>query len=132
MPDLPFSFVVMGIPRSSQAKSQNSWKEKVRSAAAKKWGNDPPLEDEVSAVILYFYRAGSVDVDNMVKPILDAMNTLVYVDDGQILQIIARRTELATGLDISGAAPELVEALNADSDFVFVQVNGPPDHGAIP
>jgi len=132
MADLPFSFVVMGIPRSLQAKRQSRWKDKVRSVAAESWGDDPPLEDEVSVVIIYFYRDGSVDVDNMVKPILDAMTTLVYVDDGQISQIIARQIELATGLDISGATPDLVEALNSDTDFIFVQINGPPDHGVIP
>ncbi len=45
---------------------------------------------------------------------------------------MARKTTLKSGLEIGAASTSLVNALDAERDFVLVRVNGPPDHGAIP
>ena len=68
----------------------------------------------------------------MIKPIIDAMIGVIYVDDGVASQIVARKTELKSGLEIEAASKSLANALDAGRDFVLVRVNEPPDHGAIP
>lgn len=133
LPDLPFEFIVKGIPRSGHAKiSLQGWKKTVGAAAGAAWGRYEPLQSELNVTIVYFFREGSIDVDNMIKPIIDAMIGVIYVDDGVVSQIVARKTELKSGLEIEAASKSLANALDAGRDFVLVRVNGPPDHGAIP
>ena len=65
----------------------------VESEAKKSWAGDR-LEGKLKAVIINFHTGDkpSVDLDNMSKPILDAMQQIVYDDDRQIRQAeFARR-----------------------------------------
>lgn len=95
-------------------------------------GNFDPLGMEVSVVIVYFYRDGTLDVDNIVKPILDRMNRVVYEDDRVISQVTARKTELVSGLQVRGMTPETLQAFDEGMDFVYVSVHEPPDHNVLP
>lgn len=74
----------------------------------------------------------NIDVDNMIKPILDALNGTVYMDDRLVSQVIARRTRLYGGLVIEGATEALAEGLEHGRDFVYVAVRDAPDHGRMP
>lgn len=49
-------------------------------------------EESSYAVYLYFYTktARRVDLDNLVKLVLDAMNKMVFKDDSQVTEITAR------------------------------------------
>jgi crossover junction endodeoxyribonuclease RusA len=49
--------------------------------------------------IIYFYDAVEVDVDNILKPILDALKGLLY-DDNQIVDILCRKRNLNSNLRI--------------------------------
>lgn len=131
--NLPLEFIVKGVPRSVHAKnSLRGWIKTVKDAATALWGNNQPLGTELNVTIVYFYRDGSIDVDNFIKPIMDAMKGVIYDDDAIVSQVLARKTELRSGLEIGAASTRLVAALDAARDFVLVRVNGPPDHGAIP
>ena len=131
--NLPLEFIVKGVPRSVHAKnSRRRWIQTVKDAATAAWGHHEPLRTELSVTIVYFYRAGKIDVDNFIKPIMDAMKGVIYDDDAVVSQVMARMTELRSGLEIGAASTRLVAALDAEGDFVLVRVNGPPDHGAIP
>lgn len=133
LPNLPFEFIVKGIPRSVHSKiSRRGWIKTVNDTATAAWGQHEPLETELNVTIVYFYRAGRIDVDNLIKPIMDAMKGVIYVDDAVVSQVMARRTELKSGIEIGAASTGLVTALDAERDFVLVRVSGPPDHGVIP
>ncbi len=133
--ELPLSFVVQGVPVSAQTRNRRwrrRWIDKVKSAAAAAIGNVEPLAVEVSVVLVYFYRDGSPDVDNIIKPILDGMNQVVYEDDRLIDQVTARKTDFAAGLEVRGATAEMLEAFDEAADFVYVSVQTPPDHRVLP
>ncbi len=83
-------------------------------------------------IIFFYFQDTDLDVDNIAKPILDALVGVVYDDDQSVVQLIARKTRLAPGLDIRDASAALAEGLDADMDFVYVRVGGPPDHRIIP
>lgn len=51
--------------------------------------------ERVMLQITYFYSDDKLDVDNIVKPIQDALNGLAYVDDGQITDLIVRKRNLS-------------------------------------
>jgi crossover junction endodeoxyribonuclease RusA len=54
---------------------------------------------EARVVITYYHEreAARLDTDNMIKPILDALIGVVYVDDRQATHITARSVSLRAG-----------------------------------
>lgn len=104
----------------------------MRQAAGERWGDRVPLTEPVAITIVYFYRFGAGDVDNIIKPILDAMSGLVYDDDVRVMQVTARKTELISGLDIRDPDPDLAEAVDGGSDFVYIRIDPSPDETLLP
>lgn len=131
---LPFEFIVVGVPVSANARgwAKEMWKGQVQDAAMPRWEPNSPITDELQATLIYFFKNGSVDVDNMIKPTLDALNGMIYADDAQVSQVLARKSELIRGIVVAGATDELVEALTRQTDFLFVKIDGPPDHSVLP
>lgn len=131
-----FDFVVAGIPASVQAtRSKKPWQARVRRAATARWpAGTPPLVQELTATIIYFYVGDtSLDVDNIAKPILDALKGIVYPDDHLITQLVVRKTKLIPGLAINNPSPELASALaQMRGDFVYVRINRAPHHSEVP
>ena len=88
MPSLPWDFIVLGVPASVQSKSPTRlrWKAVVASAARAAWPiGDPPLQDKLQIhITCYHDSAPPLDVDNMLKPIQDALIGIVYLDDDQL------------------------------------------------
>ena len=65
--------------------SKQRWKDQVRTAAVTAWPDgEPPLDYEVQIHVTYYHDSAPLDVDNMLKLILDALNGVVYVDDKQL------------------------------------------------
>lgn len=125
-------FVVLGIPRSPTSKSRSTWQAHVRGSAVKEWGAQPLVTDHVSVVLVHFFKDGALDVDNMIKPILDALSGIVFEDDRQVAQVLARKTELVTGRQVLNASPDVVAAIERGADFVYVSVESAPEHGVMP
>lgn len=58
---------------------------KVTAAARTSWPHDePPMTDDVEVYISEFSAFATRDRDNMAKPVLDAMQGVVYENDRQI------------------------------------------------
>ena len=84
---MPFEFVIDGPPVSQQAKRRSrvkEWTKQVHNVAETRWDTASPFVGEVMVTITYLYEGASLDVDNMSKPILDALKGLVYSDDAQV------------------------------------------------
>lgn len=64
------------------------WQDKVGWAARAKMGGRPPLRDDLN-ITIRFTRANKrrVDIDNLSKAVLDAMNGIVYKDDQQVKEL---------------------------------------------
>lgn len=128
---LPFEFVVQGVPVSQQSTSatrKRQWTETVREAARLRWNDDLPFEGEVIASITYFREQTlasqlPIDVDNVPKLILDAMNGVVYADDSQITDLLSRRRDLGTTLSFERASGLLRRAAREYNAFVHVFVS---------
>ncbi len=73
--------------------------------------------------IIYFYNDMKVDVDNIVKPIQDALKELVYVDDDQIIDILASKRKRFRNLRIDNRSMVLSEGFARGNDFLYVSVS---------
>jgi hypothetical protein len=83
---MSFSFLLPQRPVSGQKRSNPLYKEAVRQAARLR-GRAVPGPEPLYARIVWLHRERrDQDVDNIVKPILDALNGIAYNDDSQIAQ----------------------------------------------
>ena len=73
-------------------------------------------------MITYFFDGASLDVDNIPKPILDAMKGLVFSDDSQVSDLLCRKRDLNSDLQIQSPSSILIAALRGSQQFVHVAV----------
>jgi hypothetical protein len=123
-------FIVAGTPISSGAsgRSRTRWKDAVSRAANAVLPNQHALvADSVRVTILYFYVQTDLDLDNIIKPILDALIEVIYVSDFQVTDILAAKRDRTATLILEGASPVIIKHLarTADEpqDFVYVSVD---------
>lgn len=129
-----FDLVVFGKPRTSQSKSKKTWQTSIRNAVRAQWPSGQPLLlGELSARIVYFFEDSTpLDVDNIIKPILDSLKELVYEDDSTIFQVTSRKTPLLRRTMLNNAPALLVEALAEDRELVFVRITQGLNHEELP
>ncbi len=134
---LPFEFVVAGPPVSQQARNRanlQAWKKSVREEAEKRWPQgQPPLTGTLRIIVVYYHEIVTtrIDNDNMLKPIQDALNGLVYVDDRQITDTQVRKTNLDGSFRVRGMSAVLAEGFCRGSEFIYVRVEASPDHAEL-
>ena len=95
---LPFEFVMPGPPVSQQARRRElvrQWAAIVRNTAGQDWRYLPVSTRELMVTITYLHRGDPIDVDNIPKPILDALKGLVYADDVAVTDLICRKLGFA-------------------------------------
>jgi Holliday junction resolvase RusA-like endonuclease len=129
-------FIVEGPPVSHQTKNKRAlgtWKSRVRAEAAKVW-SQPPLTGLLQCTIINFFAGpdAPLDDDNMVKPIRDAMNGLVYADDRQIRHPHHAQMSTEGRYRIPGASRLVVDALREGKVFVYIRIEDAPAEPQLP
>ena len=123
---LPFEFIVEGPPVSHQTKNRQrllSWKRKVTNAAKELIaGNTTPTNEQVTFKMTYYYDNYSPDVDNIIKPVQDALTGTVYIDDEQIVETLSRKRNINGAYKIRGASRVIIEGFIKGKDFLHVIV----------
>lgn len=131
-----FDFVVVGVPRTPQTKSPKSrrdWRRRVREAAKAEWPESlAPLVGELSARIVYFFPGQTdLDVDGIVKFILDSLEGLVYEDDRTVFEVLCRKSPLWSLTALKNPPPMLV-LRQVETHHVLVRICRGPDHQELP
>jgi crossover junction endodeoxyribonuclease RusA len=133
---LPFEFVVIGKPISYQTKERKrlqAWREEVRQVAETCWDKKTPIGDSIKVIITHYYdtpygeESAVPDSDNIVKPIRDALNGVIYVDDYQITDFISRRRNLNGSFRIRGISPALAQGFSSGQEFLHIRIEAAPD-----
>ena len=94
----------------------------VRNTAKRDWDTEPPYTGEVKVAITYFFDHPLIDVDNVPKPILDALKGLVYSDDSQVTDLLCRRRDLNAELRIPQSVAGFVPMLGRSEPFLHIVV----------
>lgn len=122
---LPFEFIIDGPPVSQQTRRRErlrEWIEEVRRVATQAWPvGELPVTGPVSLTITYFYTL-PMDVDNIPKPIADALAGLVYVSDDQVTDLVCRKRDLTSELRIAQPSSVLADGLNRGNEFLYIHV----------
>lgn len=63
------------------------------------------------------------DIDNIVKPILDGMNTVVYIDDKSVERVVVQKFDPRVIFAIAVDTEQLGLALDLTRPVVYVRVD---------
>ena len=83
------------------------------------------MDDPISITLIYLYSEAALDVDNVIKPIQDALIGLVYFDDSLVTAVIIRRRELGGTFDLSRVSSVLIDGFEYGDEFVYVHIANP-------
>ena len=129
--EFPIEFLVQGTPVSLQAKrakSRNEWKARVKSASSDVLPTPHFASSERIAVTLYYFPHEPMqgDVDNIVKPILDALSRHIFLDDRQVERIVVQKFELGNSFVFGNPTAGLTKAFKVERPVLYVRVSAKP------
>ncbi len=109
--NLPLEFPVYGTPVSLQGsgRSKDLWKLDIVSECRNHVPSHKFLREDSLCITIYDFPESEPqgDIDNIIKPILDALNSKVYLDDKQVKRVVAQRF-LPAECDNMEIPPEIV------------------------
>ena len=129
-----FEFIVDGPPVSHQTRRPSrllAWKQTVRAAAVRRWPvGAPPVRTQLKISVTYYHDGVAIrmDNDNMIKPIQDALNGVVYEDDRQITDTQVQKTDINGSFRVRGMSPVLAEGFIKGSEFLHIRIEIAPSH----
>jgi hypothetical protein len=126
VPKLPWECVVLGIPVSVNVRNKvkkQRWRDAVQAAAHAEWPDgEAPLACKLEIHVTYYHERAPLDVDNMMKPIQDALNGIVYVDDKQLTDRHSHLRDLNDAYRVRGLSHAQAEGFMADTPFVHIRI----------
>ena len=78
---------------------------------------------DVQVTLVYLCGEAPPDTDNIVKPILDAMKGVVYVDDATVADVGSHRRSLTATFELTRLPQLLLEGIIKGEECVYVQVS---------
>ncbi len=125
----PLEFFVLGTPISLQARNSRAvWMAKVTDIAQRRIKETDELGflyRRPFAVTIYYFSAAHMegDIDNIVKPILDALANVAYVNDNDVERIVAQKFEPEVDWSFADPSFQLAAALETDPPVVYIRVD---------
>jgi hypothetical protein len=125
-PDLPFEFTVAGTALSLQAsaRSRAKWKQAIQEAAKQALPEGYWLLSRPLAVTIYIFPRTEMqgDVDNRVKPILDAMARRIYSDDEIVERVVVQKFEPGRVFPFQNPTEIMLSALEAEVPVIYIRI----------
>ena len=127
MPAITFDFLIEKRPVSLQTKSRanlQAWKTFVAQKAAAVWPGGAPLNSsDLRLSLVYLCDDAPADIDNIIKPIQDALVGVAYEDDSLISDVDSHRRYLSDPLDITDLPELLQKGAAKGEECVYVRVS---------
>lgn len=128
----PFEFFLQGTPVSLQTKNRASadrWKARVSTHAKQRideicdfyWIEERTL---CLTILLFFQDPPPGDIDNLIKPIMDAMCGILYIDDRCIERVVIQRfvtTEFP--MELNAPTEQLQSAVETEFPVVYIRID---------
>jgi hypothetical protein len=126
----PLEFFVAATPRAlgASAASRQLWKGQLQRVAREKisesveflWLDMRPL-----AISIFYFPPAQMegDVDNIIKPILDALVGIAYLDDRVVERVLAQKFEPDADWSFVQPSETLSAALDTEPPVVYIRVD---------
>jgi crossover junction endodeoxyribonuclease RusA len=126
----PLEFFIAETPLSLQAsaRSKQLWKATIAGAAniqvqqTVEWSF---LDSRPVSVTIFFFCPAAMegDVDNIVKPILDGMINVAYLDDRVVERVLVQKFEPGIEKSFIDVSQKLADALDTRAPVVYIRVD---------
>lgn len=120
-----WEFTVPGTPISlnSKSRAKPQWTEKVRRFGTLSLDRSLfPILIDVAVTVVFFHDEGSLDVDNMLKPVLDGIYPEIIVDDSFVQEVIGARRDISSGITLRNPPDMIIPLLATGEPFVYVGI----------
>lgn len=120
-----FEFLIPRRPVSLQTKNRKNlqaWKNFVCAEAKKDWSGVLHNSSDLHLTLVYLCDDDPVDVDNIIKPIQDALVGTIYDDDLLISDVESHRRSLTGVFDIAKYPSLLVNGILSGTECVYVRI----------
>jgi len=117
-----FELLLPRRPLSLQATKLQRWKEYVRQEAAKVWIGPPSDAPAFRLTLVYLCNTYPVDIDNIIKPIQDSLETIVYPADGLVTDVDSHRRLFTDSFNLATLPPLLIQGIVLQAECVYVKV----------
>jgi len=127
-PEFPLEFLVQGTPVSLQAKrpaSRIEWQARVKAASQAvlpegHWATT----GRIAATLFYFPDSPMEgDIDNIVKPVLNALEKHIYMDDWQVERVVVQKFEPGNVFPFATPSATLEDALTRPKPVLYVRLS---------
>ena len=123
----PLELVVAGFAVSSGASSQSRqrWQHRLRTVARTALEEGYWLTPRPVAVTIFYFPDAPMegDIDNIVKPVLDAFSNVIYFDDRQVSRVLVQRFEPGDAFTFDRATPRLLECAEMSGPRIYIRVD---------
>lgn len=126
-PRFPVEMMIEGTPVSLQASanSREAWMTEIRQVVnvvldPAGWATTEPV-----AVTIFYFSDGQMngDIDNIVKPILDALIPRVYIDDAQVRRVWVEKFESDRSFQFENPSVQLASTIDSERPVVYIRVD---------
>ncbi|HEX8453596.1 MAG TPA: RusA family crossover junction endodeoxyribonuclease [Longimicrobium sp.] len=123
-----FEFLIPRRPISLHTRNREyyqGWKRFVAGEAHKVWGNRPAIRSgDLHLQLVYLSRRNPPDLDNIIKPIQDALVGLVMHDDSLVADVECHRRAInGTFFELPRLPPLLLQGLIGGAECVYVRLS---------
>ncbi len=121
-----FEMLVPSRPVSHQAKNRQhlqAWKSYVYGRARQAWRDVPCTSEDIRLMLVYLCDDSPTDIDNIIKPIQDALVGVVLADDFQVTDVDSHRRFLSEEIDVTNLPPLLTRGVASGVECVYVRVS---------
>ncbi len=126
--EFPLEFLVRGTPVSKRAQARSEWEARVRTSSQSALPDAHFATDRRLSLLICHFPDGpaDLDLDNLVKPILDALKGHIYIDDLQVDRLTAQRFEPGQVFAFTSPSAELSSALTEAAPLVYIRMSYDP------
>lgn len=121
-----FEMLIQKRPVSLQVKNRQhlrEWKKFVSDQARENWQGLPCSRAGIHLTLVYLCGDAPADIDNIIKPIQDALVGVVLDDDAQITDVDSHRRSLTDKIDITHLPALLKQGVILGVECVYVRVS---------
>jgi crossover junction endodeoxyribonuclease RusA len=125
-----FEMLIPRRPVSCQTKNRDNlqaWKDFVYARARQVWRGTPCTTEGICLTLVYLCDESPADIDNIIKPIQDALIGVVFADDFLITDVDSHRRFLSSGIDITKLPSLLNEGVVSGMECVYVRISRSKD-----
>lgn len=130
-PDFPLEFIVPGTPVSLQTKrleAKIQWQQRIKDASFSVLPEGHWVTDRSISITLFYFPDAIMqgDIDNIVKPILDAFNKHIYFDDSQVERVVVQKFDPGKIFKFTNPSDTLESALLGNKPLLYIRMSTDP------